>query len=289
MTNEEKIEILKKNLQILSARQTITNQQKNLTVKDLAEAISIDRNCLKKLNEILSDDKLNLSYEDKISFCRNMCNSNLQKEIHTLLIIGSDEPTPAGAHSKISFIKNKYNDLAFERFSRFVPHAKADYATSFKECCENVTDGVCEYCILPITSSTDGRFMSFYSLLDRYELKICAVTDIEDEEASKTVRYACVGKNCVDRFEKKNLKNDIIFEFYTIDTTADVLPLLLLCAKEASAEIVNIDSIPVEYSSRLQKFFFSFKIPSQNSLFFRLLTAITQENYVPIGIYKEIL
>lgn len=288
MTLEEKVEILKKNIQILSARENITRQQKNLALKDMAETVCMDPNCLKKLNEILSDSKLNLSYEDKISFCRNICNSNLQKDIHSLLFIGSNEPTPAGAHSKISFIKNKYNDLAFERFSRFVSHAKADYATSFKESCENVTDGLCEYCILPITSSTDGRLMSFYSLIDRYDLKICAVTDIEDEEASKTVRYACVGKTCIDRFEKKNSKNDIIFEFCTIDTTTDVLPLLLLCAKEANAEIVNVDSIPVEYSSHLQKFFFSFKIPSQSSLFFRLLTAITQENFTPIGIYKEI-
>ena len=289
MTNEEKIKIFKDNLQILSTRQHLTQQQKDLTVKSIAEVICNDADYLKKFNEFLFNDELALSYEDKISFCKNVCNSPLQKEIHSFLFIGSDEATPAGAHSKISFIKNKYNDLAFERFSKFVPNAKADYATSFKESCENVNDGFCEFCILPITSSSDGRLMSFYSLLDRYELKICAVTDIEDEDNSKTIRYACVGRSCIDRFEKKNSKKEVIFEFLTVDSTNNALPLLLLCAKEADAEIVNVDSIPVEYSTHLHKFFFSFKIPSQNALFFRLLTALTQENLTPIGIYKEIL
>ena len=289
MTNEEKIKILKENLEIFSTRQETIKKQKSLTINEITELLSNDSNCLEKMSECFSDEQLNLSPEDKIFFCKKICESSLKKHIHSLLFIGSNEPTPAGAHSKISFIKNKYNDLAFERFSTFVPNAKADYATSFKESCENVTDGFSEYCIIPITSSTDGRLMSFYSLLDRYELKICSVTDIDDDETSKTIRYACLCRNCHDPFEKKSSKGSVIFEFSAIDSTNDFLPLLLLCAKEAQAEIVNIDSIPVEYSYHMQRFFFSFRIPSQNALFFRLLTAISQENYNPIGIYKEIL
>ena len=206
MTNEEKITILKENLKIFSTRQKIAKEQKELTIKGITEIFSRDIDYFKEINKIFSDETLDLSPEDKISFCKTICNSNLQKDIHSMLFIGSTEPTPAGAHSKISFIKNKYNDLAFERFSHFVPNAKADYATSFKESCENVTDGFCEYCIIPITSSSDGRLMSFYSLLDRYELKICAVTDIDDDETSKTIRYACVSRACHDPFEKKNAK-----------------------------------------------------------------------------------
>lgn len=288
MALQEKEKILRENLEIFSKRQEIIKQQKELTVTDMADIICTQANYLEKITELFEDKNLKLSPEDKIFFCKSICNSNLQKEIRSTLSIGSNEPTPAGAHSKISFIKNKYNDLAFERFSKFVPNAKADYATSFKESCENVTDGFCEYCIIPITSSTDGRLMSFYSLLDRYELKICAVTDIDDEEASKTIRYACIGRSCTEPIEKKNSKSNVIFEFSAVDSTNDFLPLLLLCANEARAEIVNIDSIPIEYSSHLQKFFFSFRIPSQNALFFRLLTATNQENYTPIGIYKEI-
>ena len=288
MTNQQKSKIHLKNLELLTNRQENLKAQKDLEIKNIINTLYNDANSPKELQEFLSNFNLELSAEDKISFCRAICNSHLRNDIPALLSIGSNDPTPAGAHSKISFIKNKYNDLAFERFSHFVANAKADYATSFKESCENVTSGFCEFCILPITSSEDGRLMSFYSLLDRYELKICAVTDIEDEDSSKTIRYACVGKACHES-TKKNSKDDFIFEFFTIDSTSDFLSLLILAAKEAEAEIVNIDSFPVEYSQHLQNFFFSFRMPYQNSLFFRLLVAINQSNYTPIGLYKEIL
>lgn len=288
MTNQEKVKIHSSNLELLTKRQNILRAQKNIAIKDIVNAVCNDEASIKVLQNTLANLNLDLSSDDKISFCRAICSSHLQKDIPALLSIGSNDPTPAGAHSKISFIKNKYNDLAFERFSTFISNAKADYATSFKESCENVTNGFCEFCILPITSSEDGRLMSFYSLLDRYELKICAVTDIEDEDSSKTIRYACVGKASHEP-TKKNLKDDIIFEFFTIDSTSDFLSLLILAAKEADAEIVNVDSFPVEYSQHLQNFFFSFRMPYQNSLFFRLLVAINQSNYTPIGLYKEIL
>ena len=288
MTSQEKAKIHLKNLELLTTRQTILRAQKDLAIKDAIDTLCNDASSPKELQELLSTLDFELSTKDKISFCLAICNSHLRKDIPSLLSIGSNEPTPAGAHSKISFIKNKYNDLAFERFSHFIANAKADYATSFKESCENVTNGFCEFCILPITSSEDGRLMSFYSLLDRYELKICAVTDIEDDDSSKTIRYACVGKTCHES-TKKNSKDEVIFEFFTVDSTSDFLSLLILAAKEANAEIVNIDSFPVEYSQHLQKFFFSFRIPYQNALFFRLLVAMNQSNYTPIGLYKELL
>ena len=287
MTKQEKSKIHAENLAFLTKRQESLKAQKDLVINDMIEAFCNEADSPKQLQELLYPDLLELSAEDKISFCKAICNSRLKKELTSLLFIGSNEPTPAGSHSKISFVKNKYNELAFERFSRFVANAKPDYATSFKESCENVTNGFCEFCILPITSSEDGRLMSFFSLLDRYELKICAVTDIEDEDSSKTIRYACVGKSCPEP-SKKNLKEEIIFEFFAIDSTSDFLSLLILAAKEANAEIVNVDSFPVEYSTHLQKFFFSFRIPNQNALFFRLLVAINQSNYTPIGLYKEI-
>ncbi len=284
MTNQEKIKIHLKNRDFFAKRQENLKKQKDLEIKSAVEAISSETD----FKDFLSNELPNFSTEDKIEFCKAICESHIKSELASLLLIGSNEPTPAGAHSKISFIKNKYNDMAFERFSRFVTNAKAEYATSFKESCENVVNGFCEFCILPITSSEDGRLMSFYSLLDRYELKICAVTDIEDEDASKTIRYACVGKSCPEP-SKKNHKEDLIFEFFTIDSTSDFLSLLILTANEVGAEIVNVDSFPVEYSEHLQNFFFSFRIPYQNTLLFRLLVAINQSNYTPIGLYKEIL
>lgn len=289
MTNEEKIKIHFKNFEEFSKREEIIKSQKRLTIDDIVGLFEEEQISVEKLSGIFLDNSLKLSNEDKISFCRRLSSSRLKESLSSLIYIGSNEPTPAGAHSKISFVKNKYNELAFERFSSFVTNAKKDYAASFKESCENVTNGFCEFCIIPITSSNDGRLMSFYSLLDIYDLKICAVTDVEDDDYTKKVRYACVGRSCPDKFDKKISKKPLIFEFSTFDSTNDFFALLLLAAKDAQAEIVNVDSFPIEYSSRMQRFFFSFRIPPQSTFFFRLLTALSNPSYSPVGIYKEIL
>ena len=72
MTNEEKIKILKENLEIFSTRQETIKKQKSLTINEITELLSNDTNCLEKMSECFSDEQLNLSPEDKIFFCRKI-------------------------------------------------------------------------------------------------------------------------------------------------------------------------------------------------------------------------
>ena len=134
MTFEEKKTILCKNLYEFNKRQTLTKDQKLLTIAELARLYSSES--FVHTNDILEsllklDD--NLSACDEILFLSELCHSELRKKIKESLFIGSTEPTLAGAHSKITYVKNKYNDLAFEHFSHSVSNAKPYYASSFSE------------------------------------------------------------------------------------------------------------------------------------------------------------
>ena len=288
MTNEESFKILTENLRDFSKKQSISESQKELTIRELAALLCTSAASIEEIMARFKAHASDVSPRDEILLLSELCRSELHDSIKSSLIIGSTEPTAAGAHSKISFVKNKYNDIAFEHFSRSLTNAKPEYALSFKESCENVIDGRSEFCILPLTNSSDGRLMSFYALLDRYELKICETVDVEDEELSKTVKYARAGRFCKEPNERLDANKSYTFEFSVIDSSGKFLPSLLLAARELDACVTSIDSLPVEYAAHLQRFFISLALPAKNILTLRLFIALSQQSYTPIGIYKEI-
>lgn len=282
MVAQEKQNILKENLIEFQKRLDIAKRQKILTTVELAKEISESENAfdlLKSIESLLSSD-------EEAMLLSELCKTELRSKIKAMLFIGSTEPTKAGAHSKISFVKNKYNDIAFEEFSRSGINAKPDYASSFKDSCESVYDGRCEFCILPLTNSNDGRMMSFYALIERYELKICNYTEIEDE-ASGSLRLALLSRSCKEPNEKKPDSQNYVFEFSVNAERTDFISELLLAARALGSELLSIDSIPVEYALGMQKFFFAFNISVNELLAFRLYVALKNQSYVPIGIYQN--
>ena len=286
MTLDEKQSILTQNLREFSKKHSLAKQQKALTAFELA-TLYCERHTDVSILDIQNELKPDFSVNDEIIFLTELCRSELAEKIKSMLFIGSSEPTSAGAHSKISYLKNRYNDIAFEHFSHSVANAKPDYASSFAECCENVFDGRCEYCILPIMNSNDGRLMSFYSLLDRYDLKICATVDIDKDDSSVSFKHALIGRSCLEQRIRTQKNQRHIFEFSLITESTDFFAPLFEAALYVGAKLVCIDSLPVEYATDTQKFFFSFSLPYQNALAFRLFVALKHQTYTPIGFYKE--
>ena len=285
MTDNEKIIILTQNFAEFSKRIQTGYKQNRLTVSEIVDALYFN---FQNLEQILSAFKkltLSTSPNDDFAFCEALCRSELKKEVQNAIFIGTDEPIPAGAHSKISFVKNRFNELAYEKLSKGITSPKPEYVSSFAESCESITDGTCEFCILPISNSTDGHMKSFYSMLDRYELKISASTDIEDDIG--TVKYARIAKACKP-IDLKDKTAKYIFEFSVISSDGEFLAPLFTVADLAQATPLSIDSIPVEYASHLKRFFFTFSLTPQNATPFRLYVALKFQNYTPIGIYKEI-
>lgn len=287
MTFEEKQRILAKNLEEFKKRQSISRRQGEITAIELARLYCDNFDDADDIFSSLRSLCNNLSATEEILFLSELCRSTQAQRIRDMLFIGSSEPTSAGAHSRISYLKNKYNDLAFEYFSRSVVNAKPDYASSFIECCESVFDGRCEFCILPIMNSNDGRLMRFYALLDRYDLKICEIVDIDNDSAPSMLRYARIGRASNEPKKRASKQQNYIFEFSVISESTDFFAPLFEAANALDAKLICIDSLPVEYASNMQKFFFSFLIPTQSTLAFRLFINLKHQSYTPIGIYRE--
>lgn len=106
----------------------------------------------------------------------------------------SGEELSSFSFNRISYQKNGYTESAFQRFSGMLGEARASYAHSFPSVCEDVYNGICEYCILPVENSTEGRLGSFIRLISQFDLKIAATCDVQTGE-DKTTRFALLRRN----------------------------------------------------------------------------------------------
>jgi hypothetical protein len=205
--NKEDLSIsINNNLCELNERKSIINEQRSIMISELAKSIvssmpgeSIETVYREFLNVCRAPD-----VSDKLGFITAV--STLLGEAETALFLptaSGDELPAAGAHGKISYVRNRYNDEAYASFSAVVPHAKPLYCGSFEDSCEALAAGECEFMMLPLEDSTSGKMFGFYSLLDRYEFKIAYACTVEREDASNTIRYALASRYLnLDIFEK---------------------------------------------------------------------------------------
>lgn len=97
--------------------------------------------------------------------------------------------------AKISFWReNQFSSIGVELFSELFHSTEPIFSESFSETCENVANQTSEFGILPIDNTVDGRLSVFYKMIDKYELKICAVCDVEDPATEMSTRLALVAK-----------------------------------------------------------------------------------------------
>ena len=103
---------------------------------------------------------------------------------------------------RISYVKSRYSDKAFDVFESLVDESKVLYAKNFQSVCEDIIHGFAQYGILPL-SDMQGAIETVNRLLSAYELKICAVCDITTQEDS-AARFALVSDKICVNLEEEN-------------------------------------------------------------------------------------
>ena len=100
----------------------------------------------------------------------------------------------SAAYNRIAYQKNGYTETAFARFSGLLREPRAAYPRSFRSVCEEVADGISEFCILPLENSAEGRLVAFTSLIDAFSLRIAATCDVGIRDGRVT-RFALLRKS----------------------------------------------------------------------------------------------
>lgn len=215
-------------------------------------------------------------------------------------LLGQTEPLEFNARGSIAYQHNIYADEAFLHFSRVLPTAKAVYSDSFTAVCDRVFNGLCEYCILPLETTQDGKLVRFYHLIQRYELKIvltCSVTTSDNR--STTVFGLCRRGLLWPRLLLPNKKFSFEFLFWQEPDHAS-LGEVLTAAAACSLSLVRTDCLPRSDEEILigagYPFALHFEIPADHDpsahtgdfLAFLLYLSVHSPSYLPLGIYQNL-
>lgn len=288
MTQKEKLDILKDNLNEFGTRREISDRQRILTLSEIAKTI-----CENEESDIavLYSQFVKISADEpdgRMIFCKELLQKRRSSvEFKRIIAVGDSDGVSAGAHGRIAYPKNKFNDEAFERLSSGIRGARAFHTPTINGACEQVADGTCEFCILPIENSIEGKLFSFYSLLDRFELKICAACYI-DTDSDSHIRYALISRGCREPSERALRSTHFILDFSLLETENISLKALLEVAELCGAELLSIDTRPVPYDTQSKKFILSFRIFGNQGLLFRILLSLNYDSYSPIGFYPDV-
>ena len=189
-----------------------------------------------------------LSLRERLLVCRSISSAFVSGErINYEMFLDNEKHTPSeNAKDRIAYLKNSYNDAAYLQFANLLSSPCAAYYDSIGNVCESVYNGVCQYCILPLETSSDGKLSSFYDLIQKYGFTICAVYDLHHTDSTKYTRYGLIssGNDTISTTLKTKSKIkylEFVFEHDFYPSITDVLSASEFCSmKLRRIETLNI-------------------------------------------------
>lgn len=305
------ISVIEDNLLLLSGDSASAAERRMVQLRDLAAQLARDTSGLfgenrtdtfsamfapaepdddmpteaKKYLKFENDTK---SFTDKVTVCGFLRNELESRGIDiTARLLG---PTTIKSAAKIAYFRNAYADAAFRTFSEVLESPSVVYASDFTSVCEEVYYGRADMCMLPLDSSRDAKLISFYRLIDKYELNPIYSCDVTTPDGSVTTRYALL-KRGISVPDMKNLDNNgsCFFEFNLILDDTSAFENVLSAAKQFDLTLFKADSIPLTYSDSQFACDMIFKVGNAEGLStFVLYLNLAIPQYEPIGLYPHI-
>lgn len=281
------------NIRLLQQRLDIHTEQRKLCIDQLvsmllaAKQAPLPRELYEEFMLLLGEEA---DRQTLFDFCDALASGYEKRGISlsaSPTFSGQDSAAP-GSHEKIALVRNHYNDNAFSHFSDLLPHAKASYYADFYECCEAVLHGECEFSILPLENTADGRLFRFYSLLERYDLKIRSACDLESQNAMSTVRYALVAKSMSLPSPLSSATPcflEIELTYREDQNVADVLD----AAMHLGISLYRTDTLTISYEDERIRHYHSFIVEDEASLIrFLLFLHIRYTQFTLLGLYYAV-
>ncbi len=189
------------------------------------------------------------------------------------------------ARGRIVYQRNRYADDAYLQFSELIAEPRVSYSHSFSGVCEDVYNGLCEYGILPLESSSEGQLTGFSRLIDKYDLKIAATCDIRATDGIRYTRFALLCRTPLPLHDAKD-GEDRFFEFsHPLDaepSAASILSAAALCG----LSLYRLDCrAGIEESENNRAVHYVFRAGGKGLSAFLLYLAMAAPRYRPTGIY----
>ena len=144
------------------------------------------------------------------------------------------------AIDRIAYQRSSYADTAYLKFAELLETPRAFYTHSFPAACEEVYNGICEYCLLPLENTSEGRLNSFTRLIDRFGLKIAATCSVSAADGSRATQFALLRRQLVPLQEQSN--EDLFFECALPNDAVPTVSELLCAAQLCRMSLVRVES-----------------------------------------------
>ncbi len=245
----------------------------------LENAIFQNKDALNRLSNAVSINR-------KLLLCYSICELLRKKTSFTFDAFFSDAPILFNENPHIIYQKSGYTDSAYLYFSSFFKESHATYTHGFVSACEDVYNGLCDYCILPIESSSEGLLGSFFKLILKYDLKIAATCEIFEKSKERMTRFALLRRTLLPLFEKDG--SDTFFELVFSNTTPSGLTDLLGAATFFGIDLSNVNSFPNDEEPDGLLVHLLFSTTAGDPEGFLMYLSMEFPQYIPIGLYPHL-
>lgn len=244
-------------------------------------------NILTNNREQLSRSRMLLESRQCMLLCGALYEELCNREPLLPALFPDAEEVAPHAVGRIVYQRNSYTDDAYLAFATLVPDARAAYAHSFHAACEDVFNGHCEYCILPIENAVEGELISFAKLIAQFDLKIAATCDIAGADASRKTRFALLRRNMLPILTPDTEKNGF-FRLSIPSQSAALMAEVLSAANFFGLTFLFANTLPIDKEGAMAYFNLTFDIRGGDLYPFLLYLTTVVPQYVPIGIYSQI-
>lgn len=248
MNKIDKNSVILENLNILSDRVRTTKALANFLIKDFIsfelmpyiQHRNSGSSIISKISPIVQNFSCDFETEYKVYICKNIRDICLNTNVDLwTLICRSDNSI---LNYNIAYVDNRFSTKAYSIFESHLKNSKGYVYQSFNEMCDSVEAGLCNCCIVPIENTIDGKLLTFYSLMDRFDIKISMVCDIEAEDGSERTRYALLKYHLS---KPNSIDNKIYYEFNHTSSNEIEIAKIIEAAVLCGLTVSRVDSLPL--------------------------------------------
>lgn len=276
------LESLVSDLTMLQEREAVIKELRALTVKDLKISLpnQLDmRELVRIYRRYMPTDSNIFTLPDRVIFCKNLI-TQVNIPIEQLIF----KKTSPDNIDNIAYVKNQYSDTALSNFRKHIGIRNDRAFRSFNEMCDDIETNIYDDCVIPLENTANGKLMNFYSIIDRFDLKIAITCDVENQNGDQTTRYALLRRTV----SIPQSADNCCFEFSFIATDSFGIKDALDLAKLMDLDLHRIDSMPLRYNESAFIYYPMLYGSKQNILLFLFFLKLNLIQYNMIGIYDRI-
>ena len=281
MPKRSTFDVIIANLNQLKEREATLKELRALEIAEIPYTLGENaalRDIIQLYRKYMPLTNTDISASDRIQFCKIIAEHNKENLRH--ILVKSDVSTIISA---VAYVKNQYSLEALAKLCKHITVHQEHVFSSFGELCDDIESGDADACIIPIENTTDGKLVNFYSIIDRYELKILSTCEIESSDGNQVTRYALLKRNIVIPNSER-----CCIELTFVSTQANTLKDMIEISSLLGLSVHRIDSLPLRYNKS------SFEISSvlygtlDDIMTFILFLKLNIPQHTILGLYNNV-